>query len=166
MQNKTIAGIIAIIFGIFLLVLFILSKVQRVIKIRKLKYKETKGKVIKSINTSTPEYMNKKNEEYFNKHNGARKVYNILENIFPTSTDDKYRGSVYASIIQYEVDNKKYETISEFSSDKKEKKGKVYKVRYNPVNPEESFIVNDRGKVILLILIIILLGIGFKLLFF
>lgn len=65
MKNETIAGIILLTLGLLLLILFILSKVKNIIKSKKLKYKETTGIVIKSINTSDIKYQNKKNEDFF-----------------------------------------------------------------------------------------------------
>lgn len=167
MEDTTIAGIILFGLGLFLLILFLLSKIKNVIKSSKLKYVKTTGIVIKSINTSDIEYQNKKNEEFFSKHKHAKNIYEILSRLFPTSTeDDKYKGSVYASVIQYEVNDKKYEIVSDYSSDKKEKKKTKYKIKYNPLNPSEAFIVNDRGKIITIIFIIALLSFGVKLLYF
>lgn len=167
MKNETIAGIILLTLGLLLLILFILSKVKNIIKSKKLKYKETTGIVIKSINTSDIKYQNKKNEDFFDKHKNSKTIYEFLIRLFPTSIEnDKSKGSLYASVIQYEVNNKKYEIISDYSSDKKEKKKTKYKIKYNPSNPHESFIVNDRGKIIIFIFIVVLLGFGLKLLCF
>lgn len=168
MEGKQIGGLLLLIIGVLTLSIIVVVKISQFIRIRKLKFKSTKGVVINSIKTSDPEYLKKRNEEIFKKYESARTAYNVLSAIFPTVNmeEEKYRGSVYASIIQYKVDNKKYEVISNFSSDKKEKKGKSYRVRYNPTNPSEAFIINDRGKIIWFIIITALIGFGIKLLLF
>lgn len=58
MENNTIVGIILFVLGLFLLILFLLSKLKNVLKANKLKYKKTTGIVIRSINTSDIEYQN------------------------------------------------------------------------------------------------------------
>ena len=168
MEGKQIGGLLLLIIGVLTLTIILVVKINQFIKVKKLKYRSIKGHVINSIKTSDPEYLKMRNEEIFRKHESARRIYNVLSAIFPTVNmeEEKHRGAVYASIIQYKVDNKKYEVISNFSSDKKEKKGKTYKVRYNPTNPKEAFITNDRGKITWFIIITALIGFGIRLLFF
>lgn len=162
MENKIIIGIVSLLFGLFLLIFYTMSKLKNIIKAIMLKYEKTTGVVIKSINNSSTEYENKKRKELFNKYKHLEKIYEIM----PDETDNNnYNGSVYSSVIQYEVNGKKYEIISGFSSDKKEKKNRKYLIRYNPADPSEAFIVNDRGKILVIILIMILIGLGLKLLF-
>lgn len=167
MEGKLVGGLLLLIIGSFILTTVTITKISQIIKIKRYKYKLTRGRVIKSINTSSESYLESRNEEFFKNHRGARKTYDVLRNFLPTVNmdEEKHKGSTYASIIEYEVNNEKYEIVSNFSLDKKEKKGKLYKVRYNPLDPEQAFIVNDRGKTIWLILILVLIGLGVKLLF-
>ena len=168
MEGKILGGIILLIIGVFLTMVIVISKINELIKTKKFKYKLVKGRVIKSVNTSNKEYLNSRNEEFFKTHKHARKIYDVLRIFLPAGNidEEKYNGTVYASVIQYEVDNKKYEIVSSFSSDRKEKKGKLYKIRYNSINPKEAFIEDDRGKIIWIILIAISIGFGIKLLLF
>ena len=166
MEGNIIGGIVLLIIGVFLLIIIVMSKISEFIKIKKFKYKLVKGVVVKSIDTSNKEYLESRNEEFLKKHKGYRKIYEFLKTISST-TNRQYEsnGPVYASIIEYKVSNKKYEIVSSFSTDRKEKKGKTYKIRYNSSNPEDAFIINDRGKIIWFILISVLIGFGIKLLF-
>lgn len=167
MENSNRAGIFLLIMALIFLILLIVGIVEKLIRSIKLKYKETTGTVIKSINTSDPKYQRKRNEEYFAKHKSARKIYNFLIQLFPPEkqgeSDD--RGATYASVIQYTVDDKKYEIVSDFSSDRREKKNKKYKVKYNPENPTEAYVSNDRGKILMLIIIVATTILGLWLLF-
>ncbi len=166
MEGKLVGGIIAFIIGVLFLILYVSSKITILIKLKKLNFNKTIGKVIKSVNTSDIKYKERKNEEFFDKHEGSREIYSFLKGIFPTDYRDDHSGPTYASVIQYRVNEHDYEITSSFSSDKKEKKGKVYQIGYKPTDPRDAFIMNDRGGIIWIILIIVLLGAGTYLIWF
>lgn len=163
MESKKIIGIIFLIISSVILVMYTIRKLKRTIKAIKLKYKDTVGKVVNNINTSDPEYQKKEKEEIFKKNKHAKNLYEILNNISPPS-EENIEAPMFASVIQYEVNNKKYEIISDFSSEKREKKNKKYKIKYNPSNPSEAFIANDRGTIIMFF-VVLFLAIGLILLF-
>lgn len=165
MEGNPIGGaIVTIILGALLLISFISSKITVLIKLKKLKFNKTTGKVIRSINTSSLKYKEEQNEKIFQKHEGARGLYEFLRRIFPTDYEDDHNGPTYASVVQYKVDNREYEVTSSFSSDSKEKKGTIRQVGYNPKDPKDAIIIKDRGNIIAVIAVI-LLGIGIWLLF-
>lgn len=160
MENEKILGIVLLIFGLLVFVLYIIPKIKMFIRTKKVKFKETTGLVVRSINTLDDEYQNMQKEKYFNKYKSTKNIYESLNRILPDSIENHTSNdSSYASVIEYEVDGEKYEIISSFSSDKKESINKRYKIKYNPNDPCDSFIVNDRGKIVI-VFSILLIGIG------
>ncbi len=58
---------------------------------------------------------------------------------------------LYASIVEYTVNGKKYESTSSTSSSVKEPLGTKIRLKYNPNNPSEVIWVDDHGNFVLFI---------------
>lgn len=67
----------------------------------------------------------------------------------------------YVSVVSYEVDGKKYRIRNTIGTDTKSKKGKRVDVRYNPKNPSEAVIKNDKSFLLLVGLMILFIFFGY-----
>ncbi|MEG2620772.1 MAG: hypothetical protein RSA10_01590 [Bacilli bacterium] len=117
------------------------------------RYLTTTGKVVKNINRSSVEYIN---EEKNKLKNGFPKVYNFYEKVERSGVfkeEPDYDGATYQTMIEYNVSGKTYLIPRKFSSDRKVKKGKIFKIKYNSENPKQAVII-DLGYIMFLIIVL------------
>ena len=156
-----IVGIMLLGIGISMLIYVSSRQIKQLVRSKKNNFVLTIGKVVGYVNTNDEKYIEAKTAEFIDTHKGAQKIFDFIEATMPDIVvHEDPDGPAYVSIVEYEVNGKKYRVENTAGSDKKDKKGKEYKIMYNPNDPSEGYVTKERRHIITLIIIIILIAVG------
>lgn len=103
-------------------------------------YQTTIGKVSESVNEyDVYEKISKENNPY-------EAMQDSINNYPKTN-----RSGTFNSLIEYEVAGRKYTTYNPIGASYRDKIGKKYKIKYDPIDPSRAYVV-DYAKLFLVIL--------------